>query len=215
MNLSFETNGTEQEGSGEFCEATALPMITPSDVMEYCFCPRFVYFMHSLKIPQHEERRYKVMAGREMHRRRLVRNREYLRKKIGCIAKEEDVYLASARLKIRGRIDEILTLSDGSMAPLDYKFAEYKDNIFKTLRIQTMLYAGLIKERYNCEVKRGFICFLRSANKLVEVPITMKELKKAWKIVEDVFSIIYRDYYPRRSNSRRKCLDCTYKNICV
>jgi CRISPR-associated exonuclease Cas4 len=54
------------------------------------------------------------------------------------------------------------------MAPLDYKFAEYKDNIFKTLRIQTMLYAGLIKERYNREVKRGFICFLRSANKLVE-----------------------------------------------
>ncbi|MBW1967582.1 MAG: CRISPR-associated protein Cas4 [Deltaproteobacteria bacterium] len=190
-------------------------MITPSDVMEYCFCPRFVYFMHCLKIPQHEERRYKVMAGREMHQRRLVRNREYLRKKIGCIAKEEDVYLASARLKVRGRIDEILTLSDGSMAPLDYKFAEYKDNIFKTLRIQTMLYAGLIKERYNREVKRGFICFLRSANKLVEVPVNTDELKKAWKIVEGVFSIIYRDYYPNRSNSRRKCLDCTYKNICV
>ena len=168
MNLSFETTGAGLEGSGEFYEATALPMITPSDVMEYCFCPRFVYFMHCLKIPQHEERRYKVMAGREMHQRRLVRNREYLRKKIGCIAKEEDVYLASARLKVRGRIDEILTLRDGSMAPLDYKFAEYKDNIFKTLRIQTMLYAGLIKERYNREVKRGFICFLRSANKLVE-----------------------------------------------
>jgi len=215
LNLSFETTEAGLENSSEFYEVTALPMITPSDVMEYCFCPRFVYFMHCLKIPQHEERRYKVVAGREMHQRRLVRNREYLRKKIGCIAKEEDVYLASARLKVRGRIDEILTLRDGSMAPLDYKFAEYKDNLFKTLRIQTMLYAGLIKERYKCEVRCGFICFLRSANKLVEVPVNANGLKKAWGIVEDVFSIIYRDYYPRKSSSQRKCLDCTYKNICV
>jgi len=215
LSLSSDTAADISKNDCEFYEATALPMITPSDVMEYCFCPRFVYFMHCLKIPQHEERRYKVMAGREMHQRRLVRNREYLRKKIGCVAKEEDVYLASARLKVRGRVDEVLTLQDGTMAPLDYKFSEYKDNVFKTLRIQTMLYAGLIKERYGREVNRGFICFLRSANKLVEVPVNSEELKKAWKIVQDVFSIIHRDYFPKRSNSRRKCLDCTYRNICV
>ncbi len=198
-----------------FFEVTAEPMITPGDVMEYCFCPRFVFFMHSLKISQHEERRYKVLAGREMHQRRLVRNRGYLRKKVGCVAREEDIYLASARLRVRGRVDEVLELDDGTMAPLDYKYAEYQGVIYKPLWIQTLLYAGLIRERYCREVNRGFICFLRSANKLVEVPVTPDELAAAWKIVGAVFSIIYRDYFPARCSSRRKCLDCTYRNICV
>ncbi len=201
--------------SFEHLEATATPMVTPLDVMEYCFCPRFVYFMHCLKIPQHEERRYKVLAGRSLHERRKVRNREYLRKKIGCIAKQEDVYLASARLRVRGRVDEVLTLSDGTMAPLDYKFAQYPGHLYQTLRVQTLLYAGLIREAYQVRVTRGFICFVRSRNKLVEVEVTPERLQEAWALVNEVFAIIHRDYFPRRTSSRRQCLDCTYKNICV
>ncbi|MEA3547900.1 MAG: CRISPR-associated protein Cas4 [Thermodesulfobacteriota bacterium] len=198
-----------------FAEATSEPMITPSDVIEYTFCPRFVYFMHCLKIPQNEERRFKVMAGREIHQRKLVRNRGYIRKKIGCVLKEEDVYLASSRLKIRGRIDELLSLSDGSLAPLDYKFAEYKKTIHKTLQLQIFLYAGLIMEQYNKQVTRGFLCFVRSSNKIIEIPVTREGLQEAWKAVNEVFDIIYRDYFPRKTNSRQKCLDCTYKNICA
>jgi len=34
--------------------------ITPSDVMEYLFCPRFVYYMNVLKVEQHEHRRVLV-----------------------------------------------------------------------------------------------------------------------------------------------------------
>ena len=196
-------------------EVTATAMITPVDVMEYCFCPRFVYFMHCLNIAQNEQRRYKVMAGRELHEKRKIQNKDYLRKKIGCVDKKEDVYLASARLKVRGRVDEILTLSDGTMAPLDYKFAEYKGTIYNTLKIQTLLYSGLIKEIYKVRVTRGFICFTRSANKMIEVPVTGESLKEAWRIVEKVFSIIDGNLYPGKCSSKRQCFDCTYKNICI
>ena len=41
--------------------------ITISEVMEYLFCPRFIYFMNCLNIPQYEEKRYKVIMGREIH----------------------------------------------------------------------------------------------------------------------------------------------------
>lgn len=199
----------------KFMEATATSMITPVDVMEYCFCPRFVYFMHCLNISQNEERRYKVMAGRELHEKRKIENKGYLRKKIGCIEKDEDVYLASVRLRVRGRVDEVLTMADGTMAVLDYKFAEYKERIFKTLKIQTFLYSGLIREIYGRPVTRGFICFTRSANKIVEVPVTEQALTDAWRIVEKVFSIIVQNRYPGKCSSKRQCFDCTYKNICV
>ena len=42
-------------------------IITISDVLEYLFCPRFIYYIHCLDIPQYEESRFKVIKGREVH----------------------------------------------------------------------------------------------------------------------------------------------------
>ena len=58
--------------------------ITPSEVLEYIFCPRFVYFMSVLKIDQHEHRRHLVNKGRDIHELKLVQNKDYLRAKIGA-----------------------------------------------------------------------------------------------------------------------------------
>ncbi len=107
-------------------------MITPSEVIEHIFCPRFTYFMQCLNIPQHEEQRYKVIKGRQIHEMQQNRNLNYLRKKLGCKKKEFSVYLASKKMGLRGIIDEILHLSDETIAPLDYKFAEYKEHTFQT-----------------------------------------------------------------------------------
>ncbi|MFK7978695.1 MAG: CRISPR-associated protein Cas4, partial [Saprospiraceae bacterium] len=41
--------------------------ITPSQIIEYLFCPRFTYFEYVLRIPQYEDRHYKVGRGREVH----------------------------------------------------------------------------------------------------------------------------------------------------
>ena len=38
--------------------------ITPSIVIEYLYCPRFIYFMKILNISQNEDRRFKVTKGR-------------------------------------------------------------------------------------------------------------------------------------------------------
>ena len=112
--------------------------ITPSDVIEYLFCPRFIYYMRCLDIPQHEDKRYKVMKGREVHEEKAKINREYLRKKLGCVAKDISVYLTSSVLHLKGEVDEVLSSSDGTLAPLDYKFAEYKDWVFQTQNINLL-----------------------------------------------------------------------------
>ena len=51
--------------------------ITPSEVMEYLYCPRFIYFMLVLQIPQKEEQRYKVQRGRKAHDRKTKINKKY------------------------------------------------------------------------------------------------------------------------------------------
>jgi CRISPR-associated exonuclease Cas4 len=79
-------------------------LITPSDIIEYLFCRRFIYFMYSAGIPQFEERRYKVQRGRQVHEIRQQRNTEYLWRKIGCVGREMSIYLSSVISRSKGDI---------------------------------------------------------------------------------------------------------------
>ena len=49
------SRASEEKAEGE-TEGEEV-FITVSDALEYLFCPRFVFFMHCLGIPQREERR--------------------------------------------------------------------------------------------------------------------------------------------------------------
>lgn len=204
--------------------------VTPSEVIEYLYCPRFIYFMNCLCIPQHEEQRYKVLKGRELHDERKKINKEYLRKKLCCVNKDIDVYMSSDKLCLKGVVDEVLFLEDGTLAPLDYKFAEYKDNTFKTHKYQSVLYAMLIMENYRAEdlvtankikaidkieVKKGFICYTRSKNLIKEIKYDNKDFEKAKSIILDILNIIHNNYFPKKTKYLSKCIDCCYRNICV
>ena len=191
------------------------PMLTPSEVVEHLFCPRFTWFMNVQRIPQHEDRRYKVLKGREIHLRRETENKNYLRRKIGVVKKEISVYLASPKLRIRGIVDEVLWLDDGTMAPLDYKYTEVRDSIFKTHKFQIIIYSLLIREVYGTDVTRGFVAYIRDGNQLFEVPISAEEERMVTSIVDEIFDILATGRIPKRTPYRVRCGDCCYKNICV
>lgn len=202
--MSDQTPDTEQ-----------TPMITPSDVLEHVWCPRFTWFMNVQNIPQHEDKRFKVLKGREVHQRRATENRDYLRRKIGAVKREVEVYLASPSQRLRGIVDEVLWLNDGSMAPLDYKYTEAPDTVFKTHETQIVLYALLIQSVYKQPVKRGFVAYVRDGSQLLEVDVTDERIARARWLIGQIFDIIRTGRLPARTSSRLRCEDCCYKNICV
>jgi len=188
--------------------------VTPSEVIEYLFCPRFVYYMNVLKIEQHEHKRKLVNKGRDIHVLKLVRNKEYLRKKIGAEDKMLDVYLSSKKYKLVGRVDEVLFLQDGTAAALDYKYAFWENKVYKTHKIQQTLYSILIEENFDKITEKAFLVYVRSRNHIEEIPITKNMKKKALEIVDDIFNILNLNYFPKPSKSKNRCLDCTYRNLC-
>lgn len=190
-------------------------MITPSEVIEHLYCLRFTYFMNCLNIPQHKELRYKVLKGRELHEKREAENRDYLRKKLVCVDKDISVYIASREINVRGVIDEVLYLSDGTLAPLDYKYAEYSDYVYETHKIQSTLYALLIMENYGKIVKKGFICYTRNGNKVKEIVYRDEDFCYAKEVVSEIFNVMLKGYYPRKTKRQNRCFDCCYRNICV
>ena len=188
--------------------------ITISDIIEYLYCPRFTYYMHCLEIPQREERLYKVQKGRSVHAAKEKTNISYSRKRYSVVEKRTEVYMNS-KIGVRGVVDEVLFLEDGTAAPLDYKFAEYKGKLFRTHRYQSALYGIMINEVFQVPVERGYIVYTRSNDKIIEVEYTESDREQALKIVDKVFRIIQDGEYPSASTNKRKCLNCTYRRICV
>ena len=186
--------------------------MTPSHLLEYLYCPRFTYYEYVLCIPQHEEKSYKVIKGREIHDDKLEENKEYLRKRIGVKEKYLDRYLSNDLL--RGVVDEVLLLEDDTMAPLDYKFAVYDDIVYKMHFTQLVCYAWLIEENFGRKVNKGFLVFVRSKNKLVEVPITEVDKTKVKRCAKEIQRIIGNNYFPKATGDKSKCNTCTYQNIC-
>ncbi|HOV25389.1 MAG TPA: CRISPR-associated protein Cas4 [Pseudobacteroides sp.] len=188
--------------------------ITPSEVIEFMYCPRFTYYMKCLGISQNEEKRFKVQMGREIHQKRSVQNKEYLRKKINSVKRESEVNILSQKWQIKGVVDEIHLLEDGTMAPLDYKYAPYDGKIFETYKQQIILYSLMIEEIYGKIVKRGFLVYCRDGNKLVEVEISESDKSDALDNLTE-FKKVLSGYYPRATKYKARCADCCYKNICI
>jgi CRISPR-associated exonuclease Cas4 len=203
-----------QEGAREPAPTQEI-FVTVSDALEYLFCPRFIFFERCLMIPEHQEKRYKVLKGRELHEVREKVNRDYVRKRLNCVRKEVSVYLTSHKYHFKGEVDEVLFLEDGTAAPLDYKFAEFKNTIYRTHKFQAALYGLLIMEHFGVDVKKGFVCYTRSNNHVEEIDFQQKDYEKAKEIVREILMIIQRGYYPDGTKQKARCADCTYRNICL
>lgn len=188
--------------------------ITPSDMIEFLYCRRFIYYMKCLSIPQFEENRFKVQKGREVHEKKESQNKQHLRKKLGVVDKQIDVDLYSKKFKIKGIVDEVVTLEDGSKAPLDYKFATFDEVVYKTYKTQMLLYSLMIEEMYNCEVKKAFLVYTRSRNLVKEIDVDLKDIKKLEKDIREYFKVVG-GYFPKGTSSKARCIDCCYKNVCI
>lgn len=187
--------------------------ITPSDVIQYLYCPRFIYFEYVLAIPQYEEKSYKAMRGRTLHDYKQNINKDYLRKEIGAVEKYQEQYLTNNLL--RGKVDEVLQLQDRTMAPLDYKFAKYKDRVYETYKTQLYCYAWLIEDNFDKKVDRGYLIYTRSKHKLIEVPVTEEAKTKVKEAASDIINIIDTNKFPKSTKYKKRCRGCTYRNICI
>lgn len=187
--------------------------ITPSDIIEFMYCRRFTYFMKCLGIRQYEENRYKVIKGRNVHEDKSNQNIDYVRKKIKGKAKYINVYMVSKNLKLKGIVDELYELEDGTLAPLDYKFAEYNDREFLTYKMQMALYSLLAEDVYNKKVSKVFLVYCRSKNLIKEIAFDDKLRKQAMEAIE-LYSKVITGYYPKATRYKSRCMDCCYKNVC-
>jgi CRISPR-associated exonuclease Cas4 len=191
------------------------PPLTVTHILEHLYCPRFTYFEYVLAIPERQDRRPLVLKGRQVHEERKRINPQYLRKKLGVVGRKFDVPMASTTLGVRGSVDEVLTLADGSMAPFDYKFAEAPRTVYHNQKVQSALYGLLIQETFGTPVRQGFLCYTRSKHRVVAFEHSAADFAEAEQIVTQVLTVIQRGIFPPGTSWKARCRDCCYRNICI
>ena len=195
-------------------EIPAVPL-TVTHVLEHLYCKRFTYFEYVLLVPERQERRPLVLKGREVHHERRRTNPTYLRKKLGVTHQQFDLPLSSAELGVRGSVDEVLTLADGTMAPFDYKFAEAPREVYHNQKMQSALYGLLIREAFGAPVRRGYLCYVRSQHRIVELDHTEEDYATVRRVLAEILEVIQAGVFPPATAWRARCRDCCYRNICV
>lgn len=188
--------------------------LTVSKVIDYLYCPRNIFYNEVLGIPKNEINNYKVKTGKDIHEKKLKQNKSYLREDLKVVKKEMDITLFSEKNCIHGKLDELLFLKDGTICPLDYKFSEYKGKIHDTYKYQLAMYSMLIEENYNIKSRKGYIVFVRSNNKIVEIKYDEKDFLKIKEMVKEIFNIINKGLFPINVEYGNKCVDCCYKKLC-
>ncbi len=196
------------------CDYSGI-LIPVSDVMEYLYCPRFMYYERVLKIPEFQELRLKVRIGREIHEQKIKTLGSYLRKRLGVTDKKVNLKVISSDLHLIGIIDELLFFDDGTIGPLDYKFAEWKGHVHKPLYYQSMIYAVLAEELLGLPSNRGYIVYTRSSNHVQRVDFPEDRREKIRKTVNNVLDILTKGVYPEVRSKALQCADCTYRKICL
>lgn len=189
--------------------------LTPTHLLEYLYCPRFTYYEYVLAIPEFQEKRFKVQRGREVHDERMRVNPKYLRKTLGVTRRDLDVDLHSDTHHIKGKVDELLWLDDGTMAPFDYKYAQWKGRVYVNQKVQAALYGLMITDVYGLPVRRGFLCYTRSKHKVVEIVLDDAAYERALKALQACLKVIREGVYPAATDSSARCPDCCYRNLCL
>jgi CRISPR-associated exonuclease Cas4 len=179
-------------------------VIDVSDVVQYLYCPRKVYF---IKVMGLKVTKPKMDVGREVHDN--VAKSMKRRKIDGELI--ENVYLESHRYGIKGCVDAIIKRGD-EYIPVDVKFSKFK-SVFYGWKMQLVAYALLVEENFGCTVSKGYV-YLVTDGKWVEVEITPEDRKALERIIKNVNEIILEEKYPSVQKSKM-CNYCEMLKLCV
>lgn len=187
--------------------------LTATDLMNYHYCPRILYFIHTLKKPQFTTK--KEYKGREKENVfQTQAKRTKVVKTYPKLPKKFKVQLISENLGIKTIADSIMIDKEKNEAyPIQAKFSFTPRKIYKGQKAQLVMESLLIEEQLGYVVPYGFIKFLRSGD-LVKVNISEEDKVKVLDTFNEILDLMSSEKLPKMTKYRKRCVDCCFKKIC-
>lgn len=182
-----------------------------SDLKQYIYCPRILYYYYVLPVPRKVTRKMEYGKMEHIEIQRLEKRRSL--KAYGILEGERcfQVFLESFRLGLHGVLDMLITTQEGSLYPVDFKHSLSRKGLHQ--KYQLAAYGMLLEENYLKPVRYGFI-YLIPSKTIVPVEITHSMREYVKKTLNAIKTIAYREIMPRYVRSKGRCSDCEYRNYC-
>jgi len=81
--------------------------------------------------------------------------------------------------------------------------------------MQMLCYCMLVEDVMEGKVSHGYIFYIRDGNRQVGIAYNTGLKHKILSELEKILDIIQNERMPKPTDVKTRCIDCTYKNICV
>jgi len=203
------------------------PMLTVSDIKQYFYCPRIVYFNYLM--PSFRPITYKMKEGkvRQAEEIRLEIRRTLSRfgikspnshgrknKKESDAQKVFGLTLFSQRFNISGKVDMAIITSH-EVIPVDFKDGAFSIGEVVAIhhKYQLLTYGILLEELYRKKSEMGFIHSLEdgSTKCVYFTPGAREFLLRKIKAIREM---IQSEALPQETPHKGRCRECEFKPIC-
>jgi len=189
-------------------------MLQVSDITQYFYCPRKVYFMKTMGIKA--KPRPKMDMGKEEHEKEHRRVKE--RKTIYGFGEEDikevihDLAIENRQIGLYGMVDTVLILKNGEIVPVDVKYS--KSRIAKiNWRKQLIAYSLLLEAYFGVTVRRGII-YLPEQRMQIPVEITIEGKEVVKEDIRKIKAMIASEKMPN-VNKGAQCSYCEMDKFCI
>ncbi len=126
---------------------------------------------------------------------------------------ESELRIESEKLGLKGVVDQIEVYKEG-FVPLELKTGKSpREGVWPGHKIQLIAYAMLMEEKFNTEIKEGFVYYLdiKERRHIPFNPFMKIEVKELIKKVDE---LLRSDRIPGFEKNQNKCVNCGLKEDC-
>jgi CRISPR-associated exonuclease Cas4 len=185
-------------------------MITPTELRQFHYCPRVVFFARCTPVRRRET--VLMTHGREKHESELLRERRRALSRYDLTEGERryDVRLSSAALGLNGELD-LLIVNGTDAHPVEFKNSRRPPD--PGHRLQLCAYALLVEAELGLYCPHGY--WHSSVTHETHVVAFDRRLRnRTASAIAAVRTLIREERCPEPTHRVEKCLECELRNFC-
>lgn len=186
------------------------PELRVSDLKQYYYCPRVVYYQYVL--PVDRKTTYKMEKGQVLHEEleKLESRRKLKAYGLKDGKRTFNKWIRSRRLGLTGKLD-LLIETESDIYPVDFKFTRGRP--FMNHLYQIGGYALILEDQTGRFPRKGFVYLIQQKDAVV-FDLTDEIKASCLKTLEEIRLMIMEERFPEAPEQRAKCSDCEYQNYC-
>jgi len=199
-----------QSGEMQADDVISKVQFRVSDIRQYIYCPRVIYFNYVLPVPR--RRTVKMEAGREAHAdfAELEKRRTLAKYKLAEGEREFRIPLTCSSLGLTGVLDMLISSPTGHF-PVEFKNTTGGMGLHH--KYQLVAYAMMIEKCLGRPVRTGFI-YVMPTKKVFPVAIHDGARTHVLRVLGAMSNMVKAQKMPPVTRSTHRCRDCEFKNYC-